>query len=536
MSHRGPAAKARPSSVSSLFLLDGSDVSPRTAPWDPNPKGNTITTDSSSGPTPDNGFVRFELCDELLHAISEAGFQEPRPIQTGAIPAVLAGRDVLGLAQTGTGKTAAFALPILQHLSERARSAPKPTPKPARSSGNSRGRGQNQNQSRSQARARALILAPTRELAVQIQAEISTLAQFTNLGSTTVFGGVSAASQTRALRRGTDIIVACPGRLLDLMGSGDADVSGVEVLVLDEADHMLDMGFLPDIKRILSKLPKTRQNLLFSATMPKEIRTLTKGLLRDPHVVEMAHAAPLETIEHALYPVAQKDKVALLRHLIAGKGFRSAIVFLRTKHRAKSLALALERDGHHAVALQGNMSQNQRQRAMSGFRSGAYDVLVATDIAARGIDVAGVSHVINFDVPDTPEAYTHRIGRTGRAERTGKAYTFVTHEDFPAVKDIERTLDMQIRRIKLKDFARTTGGDGEVFTRKPRQGGGGGKGRPGGGGGGGGGPRGKAAASKLSKGKRKRQRVGGAKGATARPTAKKATGKRGILNVGRRPR
>ena len=526
MSPRGPAAKARPSSVSSLFLLDGSDVSPRAAPRDPNPKGITITTDSSSGPTPDNGFVRFELCDELLHAISKAGFQEPRPIQSGAIPAVLAGRDVLGLAQTGTGKTAAFALPILQRLSERARSAPTP----AKSSGNSRSRGRGQ--SRSQPRARALILAPTRELAVQIQAEISTLAQFTNLGSTTVFGGVSAASQTRALRRGTDIIVACPGRLLDLMGSGDADVSGVEVLVLDEADHMLDMGFLPDIKRILGKLPKTRQNLLFSATMPKEIRTLTKGLLRDPHVVEMAHAAPLETIEHALYPVAQKDKVALLRHLIAGKGFRSAIVFLRTKHRAKSLALALERDGHHAVALQGNMSQNQRQRAMSGFRSGAYDVLVATDIAARGIDVAGVSHVINFDVPDTPEAYTHRIGRTGRAERTGKAYTFVTHEDFPAVKDIERTLDMQIRRIKLKDFARTTGGDGEVFTRKPR-GGGGGKGRPGGGGGG---PRGKAAASKLSKGKRKRQRVGGAKGATARPTAKKAAGKRGILNVGRRPR
>ena len=330
---------------------------------------------------------------------------------------------MLGLAQTGTGKTAAFALPILERLSTR--------------------RAQN---------PRALILAPTRELALQIHAEIELLARYTKLRAITIFGGVSATPQLRALRRRPDILVACPGRLLDLLGSGDVCLDGIEVLVLDEADHMLDMGFLRDIKRVLARLPARRQNLLFSATMSAEIRTLTKQVLRNPHLAELAHSAPAETIEHALYLVDPQRKAALLRHLLGGEDFKSAIVFLRTKHRTRRLAKELDAAGHRAIALQGNMSQGQRQRAMQGFRDGDYDVLVATDIAARGIDVAQVSHVINFDVPNTPDAYTHRIGRTGRAERSGQAFTFVTAEDRAAIRDIERKIRMKIQRIKLDEF------------------------------------------------------------------------------------
>ncbi|MFT7463747.1 MAG: ATP-dependent RNA helicase RhlE [Pseudohongiellaceae bacterium] len=358
-----------------------------------------------------------------MKALDAMGFVEPRPIQAKTIAEALKGRDVLGLAQTGTGKTAAFALPIIEQLLSGQRSDP-----------------------------RALILAPTRELAMQIHAEIKALSRFTKISSTTVFGGVGAAPQVRALRQRPDIVVACPGRLLDLMSSGDAPMEGLGVLVLDEADHMLDMGFLPDIKRILKRLPKKRQNLLFSATMPREIRSLTSGLLDNAHVAECQVEAPLETIEHALYPVQQNNKAALLKHLLSAPGFHSAIVFLRTKHRVKRLARDLDAAGHKAVGLQGNMSQGQRERAMKGFRDGTFNVLVATDIAARGIDVAGVSHVVNFDIPNTPEAYTHRIGRTGRAELSGKAYTFVTHEDFPGIKAIEKKLGMAIQRVKLRDF------------------------------------------------------------------------------------
>ena len=407
----------------------------------------TIRSERSKG-----SFGTFGLNKNILRAVSEAGFDVPRPIQAKTIPQVLAGSDVLGLAQTGTGKTAAFALPIIETLS--------------------RTRGRN---------PRALILAPTRELALQIHTEIELLAKYTGVTSTTVFGGVGAAPQIRALRKKPDIVVACPGRLLDLVGSGDAPLDGVEVCVLDEADHMLDMGFLPDIKKVLARLPKKRQNLLFSATMPNEIRRFANSLLHNPHVVELSHSSPAETIEHALYPVDQKRKIGLLTHLLAADDFRSAIIFLRTKHRAKRLAQSLDRAGHRAVALQGNMSQSQRQKAMQGFRDGHYDVLVATDIAARGIDVAKVSHVINFDVPGTPDAYTHRIGRTGRAECNGKAFTFVTPDDFPAVKDIERKLNMSIPRIKLTEFR--GGGEEENFDdragarSKPWQAGGGGGGR-----------------------------------------------------------
>jgi len=371
--------------------------------------------------TLDSGFAGFELSPTLQRGIAAAGFRDPRPIQEATIPAALSGRDVLGLAQTGTGKTAAFALPVLERLLRNRRPGP-----------------------------RALVLAPTRELATQIHAEIRLLAQFTPIRVVTVFGGVSANAQIEALRSRPEILVACPGRLLDLMRQQAVRLHGVEALVLDEADHMFDMGFLPDVRRILAALPAERQNLLFSATMPREIRTLADDLLRDPQVVELGHSTPPSTIEHALYPVAEADKLGLLERLLAEDGFASAIVFTRTKHRAKRLAQKLVGSGHSVVALQGNMSQNQRQRAMDGFRSRDFDVLVATDIAARGIDVQQVSHVVNFDMPGTPDAYTHRVGRTGRAERSGRAYTFVTPDDQALVLAVERIMGAPIPRRSVE--------------------------------------------------------------------------------------
>jgi ATP-dependent RNA helicase RhlE len=382
---------------------------------------------SDTQATPASGFDQFSLSPTVARGVAALGFTQPTPIQAQAIPHAMAGRDVLGLAQTGTGKTAAFGLPILERLNQNRRRGP-----------------------------RALVIAPTRELAMQIDAELNTLGRFTGLRTTTIFGGVSAGAQIRALRENPDLIVACPGRLLDLMQQGYVKLNGIEVLVLDEADHMFDMGFLPNIRRIVAALPAERQNLLFSATMPDEVRSLTAQILRNPAVIELSPTRPAETIEHALYPVDSERKVDLLRHLLADAEFASAIVFLRTKHRAKRLAQQLERFGHRAVALQGNMSQPQRERAMEGFRSGRFDVLVATDIAARGLDIAGVSHVINFDVPNTADAYTHRIGRTGRAERSGKAFTFVASEDHAAVRDIERKLGKPIARKALPGFAAST--------------------------------------------------------------------------------
>jgi len=371
---------------------------------------------------PENGFAGFKLGSSIQRGIRAIGFVNPRPIQTQAIPAALEGRDILGLAQTGTGKTAAFALPVLERLLT----------------------------TRGGLHPRVLIVAPTRELASQIGEEIRSLARFTRIKVATVFGGVSVRKQISALRDGPEIIVACPGRLLDLFNQRAVRLDEIETLVLDEADHMFDMGFLPDIRRILAALPAERQNLLFSATMPKEIRGLANQLLNRPHVVELNHAKPLETIEHALYPVVEQQKLNLLEHVLSGDDFVSAIVFTRTKHRAKRLAQKLDRAGHKAVALQGNMSQGQRVRAMDGFRKRQVDVLVATDIAARGLDVAQVSHVVNFDMPNTPDAYTHRIGRTGRAERDGKAYTFVTADDHTMVREVERRIGSSIPRRKVE--------------------------------------------------------------------------------------
>jgi ATP-dependent RNA helicase RhlE len=381
---------------------------------------------SASAPVKaESGFDHFRLHHTITQGLEAAGFTEPRPIQVEAMPAALEGRDVLGLAQTGTGKTAAFALPILEYLVTEEIKVKSPL---------------------------VLILAPTRELALQIDAEIRLLAKYTRIRTMTIFGGVPARQQIATLRNAPEIVVGCPGRVLDLVGQRKLDLSRVETLVLDEADHMFDMGFLPDIKRIINVLPNDRQNLLFSATMPKAIRGLADQVLHEPHVVELAHRTPSKQIEHALYPVAEGRKRDLLERMLDADDCKSAIVFTRTKHRARRIAQDLDKRGHRAIALQGNMSQSQRDRAMRGFREGRYDILVATDIAARGLDVAGVDYVINFDPPSTPETYTHRIGRTGRSEATGKACTLVTGEDRLWVRDTERVLGEPIERREQQGF------------------------------------------------------------------------------------
>jgi len=368
-------------------------------------------------------FEQFSLDPRINAGIKAAGYVTPTPIQQQAIPVVLQGRDVLGLAQTGTGKTAAFMLPILQRL----------TKGPLR-------------------KVRVLVVAPTRELAEQIAQTSITLSQRMKLSTVTVYGGVGKTPQVNALRRGAEIVVACPGRLLDLIGEGQIDLSAVEVLVLDEADHMCDMGFLPDIRRILRHVPAKRQTLFFSATMPDDIRALAGDILTNPVTVQIGMIAPAETVSHALYPVPDGLKTKLLLTMLKQTPTERVLIFTRTKRRARSLAETLEKSGYRVSALQGNMAQNRRQEAINGFRNGEYDILVATDIAARGIDVASVSHVINYDMPDTVDAYTHRIGRTGRAQLTGEAFTFAEHDDEPMVRAIERVLGSPVERRRVDGF------------------------------------------------------------------------------------
>ncbi|MGB3713074.1 MAG: DEAD/DEAH box helicase [Candidatus Promineifilaceae bacterium] len=368
-------------------------------------------------------FEQFSLDGRLNDAIRDMGYVTPTPIQQQAMPPVLEGRDVMGLAQTGTGKTAVFALPILQRL----------TKGPQR-------------------RVRALIVAPTRELAEQTHQFNVELGKYTRIRSATVYGGVGKGPQIQALRRGTEIIVACPGRLLDLAGDGHVDLSQVDVLVLDEADRMCDMGFLPDIRRIIKLLPKQRQTLFFSATMPPEIRRLADSILNDPVTVQIGMIAPAKTVSHALYPVSNNLRKTLLLAMLHQTATGRVLIFTRTKRRARFLALDLEKKGYNAAALQGNMSQNKRQKAINGFRNGKYDILVATDVASRGIDVADISHVINYDMPDTVDAYTHRIGRTGRAEESGEAFTLAVPEDAAQVRAIEKILDNPIERRRLPNF------------------------------------------------------------------------------------
>jgi len=368
-------------------------------------------------------FNQFSFDPRIQAGIAGIGFTDPTPIQKQAIPVVLQGGDMLGVAQTGTGKTAAFMLPILERL----------TRGPLR-------------------RVRVLVLAPTRELAEQIHQATIDLSKNMKVRSVAIYGGVGKGQQIDALRRGAEIVVACPGRLLDLVGQGQIDLSHVEVFVLDEADRMCDMGFLPDVRRIVKQLPARRQSLFFSATMPREARQLANTILRSPVTVQIGMTAPVKTVSHALYPVQQKLKKKLLLALLDQTATGRVLVFTRTKYRARNLARDLGRKGFRVAALQGNMSQNQRQRAMDGFRQGKFDLLIATDIAARGIDVTEITHVINFDMPDTVDAYTHRIGRTGRAQETGEAFSFATPDDAPMVRSIERLLGYQINRRKLDGF------------------------------------------------------------------------------------
>jgi ATP-dependent RNA helicase RhlE len=368
-------------------------------------------------------FTTFEIHPTLLANVVRQGFSEATPIQAAAIPPVLAGRDVIGLAQTGTGKTAAFVLPILHRLMG------------AKASG-----------------TRALIVTPTRELAEQINDAIIALGKGTGVRSATVYGGVGMEAQERALRGGVEIVVACPGRLLDHMDRGYTRLGGLEVLVLDEADRMLDMGFLPAIKRILTRLPTRRQTLLFSATMPAEIKELAASTTRNAATVQIGTSLPANTVTHAIYPVAQHLKTPLLLELLHKTDTDSVLVFTRTKHRATRLAQQVARAGYKATCLHSNRSQNQRQAALDGFRDGTFQVLVATDIAARGIDVARISHVINYDIPDTTDAYIHRIGRTGRAARTGDAFTLVTPDDAATVRAIERVIGQPLERKSVAGF------------------------------------------------------------------------------------
>jgi ATP-dependent RNA helicase RhlE len=368
-------------------------------------------------------FDSFHFNPRILAGVQALGYVEPTPIQAQAMPPIMQGRDVMGLAQTGTGKTAAFVLPILERLLDGPRG-----------------------------RVRALIVAPTRELAEQTHDFFTALGRQTRLRSLTVYGGVSMGPQIDRLRSGVEIVIACPGRLLDHVSQRTIDLSHVEILVLDEADRMFDMGFLPDIRRILKQLPTQRQTLLFSATMPDDIRGLANDVLDRPVTVQIGHLTPVEAVSHALYPVQQHLKTELLLELLHETDTDSVLIFTRTKHRAEKVAKQLRAAGHETASLQGNLSQRRRQAALDGFRDGSYRILVATDIAARGIDVSSISHVINYDIPDTADAYTHRIGRTGRAAKTGDAFTLITHEDETMVRDIEKVLGAKLERRKIEGF------------------------------------------------------------------------------------
>ncbi len=375
--------------------------------------------------------MRFEdlrLNKPLLDAVHSAGYETPTPIQAEAIPLILDGQDVLACAQTGTGKTAAFALPVLQRLG----TGQSPS---RREGGRPRVR-----------HIRTLVLAPTRELAVQILDSFSTYGRFSGQRYTAVFGGVNKNPQTRALRNGVDILVATPGRLLDHMSDGTVRLDAVDILVLDEADRMLDMGFMPDIRRILKQVPQRRQTLLFSATMPPPIRELSKNILTNPASIEVARvSAPAENVEHWAYRVEKQDKPNLLCSVLEHTPYSKALVFTRTKHGADKVVRNLARAGVSVAAIHGNKSQNARTRALAGFRSGKTSVLVATDIAARGLDIDNISHVINYDLTTEPETYVHRIGRTARAGATGAALSFISSEDYGSLRAIEQLIRAELQ-------------------------------------------------------------------------------------------
>ncbi|HEY5791826.1 MAG TPA: DEAD/DEAH box helicase [Chthoniobacterales bacterium] len=368
-------------------------------------------------------FQNLGLADAVVHGAQRMGYIDPSPIQEQSIPVILAGRDLIASAQTGTGKTAAFGLPILSRL-QKAKGV-----------------------------IRCLILEPTRELAMQVETAFRDFSFFTDLDAALIHGGVGYGKQREQLKAGVDVIAATPGRLLDLMQEGDVNLSTVECLVLDEVDRMLDMGFLPDVRRIIEKCPQQRQTLLFSATIPEEIERLSAWCLKDPAKIEIgARRSPAETVTHAFYPVAVAQKFDLLLSILERTDYHSVLIFTRTKEGADRISRQLKDSQHSVAVLHSNRSQGERVEALEGFKSGKYEVMVATDIAARGIDIAGVSHVINYDVPQHPEDYVHRIGRTGRAQQDGDAFTLMTAEELPHVKDIERFIGQTVPRQKLENF------------------------------------------------------------------------------------
>jgi ATP-dependent RNA helicase RhlE len=373
-------------------------------------------------------FESLGLVPELVRAVAEEGYTQPTPVQAQAIPLILAGRDVLAGAQTGTGKTAGFTLPMLQRLSRHAHHGGRHA-------------------------VRALVLTPTRELAAQVEESVRTYGRHLKLRSALVFGGVGMQPQIDALRHGVDVLVATPGRLLDHLGQKTVNLSHVEILVLDEADRMLDMGFIRDIRKVLAVLPPKRQNLLFSATFSDEIRELAEGLLDNPASVEVARRnAESELVSQRVHPVAKDRKRALLSHLVKSGDWHQVLVFTRTKHGANRLAEQLVKDGVEATAIHGNKSQGARTRALAGFKSGEVRVLVATDIAARGLDIEELPHVVNFELPNVPEDYVHRIGRTGRAGSTGEAISLVSPDEHPYLTDIEKLLRRKLDRAVVPGF------------------------------------------------------------------------------------
>jgi ATP-dependent RNA helicase RhlE len=370
-------------------------------------------------------FLEFGLSESVIHGVQSMGYVDPSPIQLRAFPIVLSGRDLIASAQTGTGKTAAFGLPILTKLGKH-----RPGGSP-----------------------RCLILEPTRELAAQVETAFRDFSRFNDLTVSVMYGGVGYGKQREDLKNGVDTLVATPGRLLDHLEQGALDLSQIEILVLDEVDRMLDMGFLPQVRRIVERCNKERQTLFFSATIPPELQGLTQWVVRDPVIIEIGHRrSPADTISHALYPVSRDQKFELLLALLNKIDFTSVLVFCRTKVGADQVAAKLKAQKLSVVAIHSNRTQNERMDALAGFKSDKYDIMVATDIAARGIDIAGVSHVINFDVPQHPEDYVHRIGRTGRAEATGEAFTLFTGEDLEHVTKIEYFIGRKIDRQKLEGF------------------------------------------------------------------------------------
>jgi ATP-dependent RNA helicase RhlE len=369
-------------------------------------------------------FQNLGLSEDVIHGVQSMGFMDPTPIQLQAFPIVLEKKDLIGASQTGTGKTAAFMLPLLSLLKEHKQGGP-----------------------------RILILEPTRELAAQVDVASRDYSRFGNLRTTVVYGGVGYGGQETQLKRGTDVLVATPGRLLDFMEKGTIKLDTIEHLVLDEADRMLDMGFMPDVRRIIEKCPKERQTLLFSATMPPEIAKLTEWALRTPEKIEIgARRATAETVSHALYPVAVSQKFDLLLEILERTHYHSVLIFVRTKMNADRISARLESAGHTVAVMHSDRSQGERTEALEGFRSGKYEVMVATDIASRGIDISTITHVINYDVPQHPDDYVHRIGRTGRAQAEGDAFTLMTAEEGPDVSAIERFIGKEIERKKLENF------------------------------------------------------------------------------------